>query len=416
MRIQTLARVAAVAAAVCGLLPTVVAQAPAPVVNSPEIGSDRRVTFRILAPSARAVRLATPGDIPGVAQTPPEFVKSDAGVWEATIGPIDPGGYRYAFNIDGVATVDPRNPITSESINNAWSLMYVPGSDFMDTKDVPHGSVATVYYASAALGRTRRMHVYTPPGYEASTERFPVFYLLHGAGDSDDAWTSVGRAGFILDNLIAGGKARPMVVVMPAGHTTRTPPPGGSVGRSATDEFARDFLTDVVPYVEKHYRVLTDRAHTAIAGLSMGGMQTLDIAATHLDRFAYVGVFSSGLIALFNPARGASPSATSPSAAPAPELAAGWEQAHAAALDNAALKKGLKVLWFSTGRDDRLIGTTRATVELLERHGFHPTFTESAGGHTWINWRNYLNELAPQLFQSAAAPTRSRATRSADRR
>src|SRR5262249_5953293 len=135
------------------------------------------------------------------------------------LDPVDPGAYRYLFNVDGVLTADPRNQAASQSNGNVWSVLVVPGSDFMDAADVPHGAVARVYYRSAALGKDRRMTVYTPPGYESGTDKYPVFYLLHGAGDSDDSWTSVGRANFILDNLIAAGKAKPMVVVMPNGHT-----------------------------------------------------------------------------------------------------------------------------------------------------------------------------------------------------
>ncbi len=176
--------------------------------------------------------------------------------------------------------------------------MYVPGSDLFDLKDVPHGAVAEVVYKSTALGRFRRMHVYTPPGYESGRSASPVFYLLHGAGDNDDAWPSVGRAGFILDNLIAANKARPMIVVMPAGHTSRST---GATSRTATAEVVNDFVKDVMPYVETHYRVRKDRANTAIAGLSMGGNQSLQIAMAHLDRFAYIGVFSSGLFGAFPP-------------------------------------------------------------------------------------------------------------------
>jgi enterochelin esterase family protein len=256
----------------------------------------------------------------------------------------------------------------------------------MDTANVPHGAVASVTYYSTALSRFRRMHVYTPPGYELGGGKFPIFYLLHGSGDNDEAWTSVGRAGFILDNLIAARKAVPMIVVMPAGHTSTTPPAPGAA-RPARDEFAEDFVNDIMPYVEKNYRVLTDRAHMAMAGLSMGGGQTLNISMSHLDRFAYVGVFSAGV---FSFGRGGAPPAGG-----SPE----WEQQRAAMLDDAALKPGLKLLWFGTGSDDRLIPTTKATIEMLKKHGFTPFFRESAGGHTWINWRNYLNEFAPQLFQ-----------------
>jgi enterochelin esterase family protein len=264
----------------------------------------------------------------------------------------------------------------------------------MDTKAVPHGAVAEVFYQSAALGRTRRMHIYTPPGYESGKERYPVFYLLHGAGDCDDSWTSVGRANFILDNLIASGKAKPMIVVMPAGHTN-----AGGGGRGAApagvapprDEFVADFVGDVLPYVEKHYRVIPDRAHRAIAGLSMGGSQTLNIAIPHLDQFAFVGVYSSGVL---GGGRGAAPA----TGAPAPPFGSAWEQQNLAPLDNAATKKGLKLLWFATGVEDGLMPTTKSTVELLKKHGFAPVMKESPGGHTWLNWRSYLIEFTPQLF------------------
>jgi hypothetical protein len=223
--------------------------AQGPQVVSPEVGADRKVTFRILAPKAEAVRL-TGGDIPGLGQGS-AMTKNTEGVWEVTFGPIDPGAYRYNFNVDGVSVIDPRSPSVSESNNNVWSLVCVPGSDFMDTKDVPHGAVASVTYYSKALSRFRRMHIYTPPGYESGKGKYPIFYLLHGAGDCDDSWTSVGRAGFILDNLIAAGKAKPMVVVMPAGHTSASGfGARGGGARPAADEFSQDFLGDIMPYVE----------------------------------------------------------------------------------------------------------------------------------------------------------------------
>jgi N6-adenosine-specific RNA methylase IME4 len=179
----------------------------APAFVSPEVQADRHVVFRVYAPQAQNVRLSG-SDIPGNTDGA-TLTKGDNGVWEATLGPVDPGAYRYNFNLDGVATIDPRNPSISESNNNVWSMFHIPGADFMDTKDVPHGAVAAVTYYSTVLKKFRRMHVYTPPGYERGQGRFPVFYLLHGAGDCDEAWTSVGRAGFILDNLIAAKKALP---------------------------------------------------------------------------------------------------------------------------------------------------------------------------------------------------------------
>jgi enterochelin esterase family protein len=383
-----------------------------PAVVSPEVLADRRIAFRILAPQAQNVRLNA-SDIPNLGQGA-QLKKGDNGVWESNVGPIDPGAYRYTFNVDGVATIDPRNPSISESNTNVWSLVYVPGSDFMDTKDVPRGAVAAITYYSTALKKFRRMHVYTPPGYDLGKGKYPIFYLLHGAGDCDEAWTSVGRAGFILDNLIAAKKVKPMVVVMPAGHTSAAafgggrgaaPAAGGAPAQPPVlDEFAQDFLTDIMPYAETHYRILTDRADRAIAGLSMGGQQTMNIAFLHLDKFAYIGVFSSGAtLGGGGRGRGAAPGApAAPPAAAAPAAPAGpspFETSHMADLDNAALKKGTRLIWLSTGHDDGLMTSTLATVEMLKKHGFSPVFKESPGAHTWINWRNYLNEFAPQLFQ-----------------
>jgi enterochelin esterase family protein len=348
-----------------------------PVVVSPEVKSDRQVVFRILAPKASSVGVSS-SDIPGGGFKARPMTKGDDGVWEVTLGPIDAGTYRYLFNVDGVMVADPTNQAISESNGKVWSVVHVPGSDFMDTKDVPHGAVARVFYRSSALGKDRRMHVYTPPGYEAGADKYPVLYLLHGAGDSDDSWTSVGRANFILDNLIAAGKAKPMIVVMPAGHTGPFSFGKGKGGDIGNAKFEDDFLKDIVPYVEKHYRVRTERADRAVAGLSMGGAQTLSLTAARQQDFGYVGVFSSGVV--FG-------------------KASDWEKQNQAALDNAEARKGLKLLWFATGKDDFLIARTRETVALFKNHGFEPVFRETNGGHTWINWQLYLNEFAPQLFR-----------------
>jgi enterochelin esterase family protein len=352
-----------------------------PVVVSPEVKSDRSVIFRVLAPKAEGVSLLS-SDLPATYQ-PRTLKKGDNNVWELTLGPVDAGTYRYLFNVDGVNTADPRNPAVSESNGNVWSVVHVPGAEFMDRTDVPHGALASVYYRSSALGRDRRMHVYTPPGYETGTDKYPVLYLLHGAGDSDDSWTSVGRANFILDNLIAAGKAKPMLVVMPAGHTgpfsfTAPTPKAKDGGPAGNARFEDDFTKDIVPYIEKHYRVEADRAHRAIAGLSMGGAQTLNLLAAHPKDFAYAGVFSSAVI--FG-------------------KAADWETQHKANLDDKEAKEGLKLLWFATGKDDFLMNRTKETVELLKKHGFQPEFQETPGGHTWINWQKYLTEFAPRLFQ-----------------
>src|SRR5437867_13058535 len=236
------------------------AQAPMPI--SPEVQPDRRVTFRVLAPDAQKVELRSPGDIPGIGGRGvalPQLTKNAEGVWEGTFGPLPAGAYRYVFVVNGVTVVDSRNPMTSQTNTTVYSLASVPGSEVFDTKNVPHGAVASVHYHSTSLGGIRRMHVYTPPGYESNRDRYPAFYLLHGAGDVDDSWGSVGRAGFILDNLIAAGKAKPMVVVMPAGHVNGAGAAlGGSVPVAAAegipgigsgpDPFANDFMTDPMPY------------------------------------------------------------------------------------------------------------------------------------------------------------------------
>jgi enterochelin esterase-like enzyme len=356
-----------------------------PQFTSAEVSPDRRITFRIFAPHAQAVTLRA-SDIPGTSGpgvTPPGFTKAENGVWEVSVGPVPAGAYRYTFTVDGLDVVDPRNPQVSQSNNNVWSLVLVPGSDVFDVRNVPHGAVAAVEYYSTSLEKFRRMHVYTPPGYESNQTKYPVFYLLHGASDSDDSWTSVGRANFILDNLIAANKIKPMVVVMPAGHTRPFMPGRGAPPAAAAtpprDEFFEDFVSDIMPYAEKHYRVLTDRSHRAIAGLSMGGAQTLNAAFSHLDKFSYIGVFSSGILGNNDPSK--------------------WQSAHTAMLDDPKLKKDLKLVWFSTGSDDRLITNSKNTVELLKKHGFNPVFQESSGGHTWLNWRDYLAEFTPQLFQ-----------------
>jgi enterochelin esterase family protein len=342
---------------------------------SPVVDADKQVTFRIYAPQAQNVLVRS--EFKQIMNTTAKLTKGDDGVWSLTVGPVDPGVYRYLFIVDGVSTVDPRNPDVSGSLNNLQSVFTVPGSGFLDwNKDIAHGQVESVTYYSNSLNAVRRMHIYTPPGYDNNKERYPVFYLLHGAGDTDDAWTSEGHANIVLDNLIAAGKAKPMIIVMSAGHVTRI---AGGRGTNTQDQFAADFLQDIVPYVEKHYRVIADRQHRAIAGLSMGGAQTLNISLTHLDQFAYVGVFSAGWFG------GADTQ---------------FVKDHGQDLDNAAWKKGLKLFWVGVGKDDTTAhASSDKMLEVLKAHGFTVEYHESDGGHTWINWQNYLDEFAPRLFQ-----------------
>jgi enterochelin esterase-like enzyme len=351
---------------------------PAPSVVSPEVLPDKRVVFRLLGPQATDVA------VQGVGRGRVQMVKGENGVWEVTVGPLTPGPYQYSFVVQGVQVPDPRNQATNETTTGYASLLVVPGSDTTDTRNVPHGALAQVYYDSTVLGRQRRMTVYTPPGYGAGGDRYPVFYLLHGSGDSDQSWSALGRAGIILDNLIADHKAKPMVVVMPAGHTSLPATP------ASRQQFVDEFVTDIMPYVEKNYRVRTDRSSRAIAGLSMGGGQTLNIGLPHLEKFAYIGVFSAGLSG-----GGAGRGASSEPSTPYGEA---WATQHQAVLDNASLKKGLKLLWVGIGKEDPGLANATNTVALLKKHGFNPVFHESEGGHTWPNWRDYLVIFAPQLF------------------
>ncbi len=346
-------------------------------VTSPELLSNGDVVLRLRAPEAGSVKVMSGGDIPGLSpRDGMPMTRGSDGIWSVTFADMRPGSFRYNFDVDGVATLDPSNRLTSESMGNAWSLFHVPGRAFMDTQRVPHGAVSDVTYWSDTLDRHRRMHVYTPPGYARGNGRFPVLYLLHGAGDSDDSWSTVGRAGFIVDNLIAAGDAEPMIVVMPDGH----PPVRGEARRAMRLElFAKEFAADIKPYIESHYRVRDGREDTAIAGLSMGGAHTLEISMADLAEFGYIGVFSSGVFGINESDE--------------------WQREHAAVLDDESLKDGLEYFWFAIGDEDFLLDTATASVEMLRDHGFDIAYHESAGGHTWENWRRYLDQFAQVIFR-----------------
>jgi enterochelin esterase-like enzyme/dienelactone hydrolase len=386
--LTTLKSTIAAMLAVVGMVATVHAQEGrprGPQVASPEVREDGKVVFRLQAPGAESVRLVSP-DL-GNLEATGRFNKNDEGLWQLEYGPIKPArALRYKFEVDGVQMVDPTNRETSEANGTVFSMVFVPGLKWMELQDVPHGAVSEVVYHSNVLNRFRRMHVYTPPGYESGNETYPVFYLLHGATDSDDSWSTVGRANVILDNLIAAGQAVPMVVVMPDGHVSQM---GRGRGGFQMEEFVNEFTNDIVPHVRKSYRVHTDRSKTAIAGLSMGGAQTLGVIGKDLAGYGYVGVFSSGIFGINRePANGPS-----------------WEEQHLGVLKNADLKDGLQLLWFATGRDDFLIETSRDTVALFKKHDFDVVYEETDGGHTWVNWRDYLHQFAPMLFQAETEST-----------
>jgi enterochelin esterase family protein len=340
--------------------------------TSPAIGPDGNVTFQLYAPKATEVQLRSEGPAPFANKA---LAKSDSGVWRLT-AQVPADLYIYWFDVDGVPVADPHNNRPRVNMSTVRSLLEVPGaaSEFFAERAVPHGQVAAVHYQSKALGVPRRMHVYTPPGYTTSNQRYPVLYLLHGAGDNDQSWLMAGRANFIFDNLIAAGNAKPMIVVMPAGHT-----PPGQGGAPAADAFARDLLGDVMPYVERNYRTLAGREQRAIAGLSMGGQQTLNIGLTNLDKFSQLGVFSSGWFGQ--------------------DGAATFARNNAAVFSDPKINDRIRLFWLATGKDDFVLPSTKAALALLDEHKIRHSYKETEGGHTWPNWRAYLNEFAPLLFR-----------------
>jgi enterochelin esterase family protein len=360
---------------------------PNDTLQSTQVTPDHTVTFRIYAPKASDVFLS--GDFGAGGR----MTKDEAGVWSLTVGPLAPDFYVYAFTVDGVRTVDPKNPLIKQGFSGVDSMFEVAGEemDFEATKDVPHGEIRAVWYRSRTLGMHRRMHIYTPPGYEGAAERYPVFYLLHGGGDDDSGWSTIGRAGFILDNLIAARKAVPMLVVMPNGrlplpaNLPRFTPgaPASSEFRAAMTavliRFTDDLMNEVVPLVEKTYRVKTGPENRALAGLSMGGGQSLGLILSHPDQFAYVGIWSAGLF-------GAN--------------VAEWEERNKAFLAAAEqFNQRVKLFEISVGDNDFALAGSKSLAEVLEKHGLRTALHISVGGHTWSNWRRYLWAFAPRVFQ-----------------
>jgi len=352
------------------------AQQPQPV-QSPEVQADGRVTFRLRAPNAKEVKLNLTGPKVGPMQ------KDAEGVWSVTTDPLPPDYYQYAFVVDGVALLDPSNPVRIPNLLSADSEVHVPGPGSLpwEVSEVPHGTIHHHFYRSAVVGDDRDYYVYTPPGYDATAAKlYPVLYLLHGFSDDASAWTAVGRANVILDNLIAQGKAKPMLIVMTLGYgapeiVSRR---GGAAFRDQAlrqrnmDRFRDALFTEVIPQVEKAYRVSADRNARAIAGLSMGGAESLHTGLNAIDRFAWIGAFSSGGL-------GEDLNATFPK------------------LDATAGEK-LKLLWIACGTDDRLIEPNRKLREWLKSKGIHPTEIETPGAHMWMVWRRNLAEFTPLLF------------------
>jgi enterochelin esterase family protein len=352
-----------------------------PQVNSPVVDGDK-TTFAIYAPKATEVTLSS-GEvdrlIPG--RNKP-FTKAENGVWSLSVSPLPPGIYEYSIIVDGVSMADPSSPNVVGNVRGARGTVEVPGAAGKPRHDewrpVAHGSLTQHWYDSKVTQTRRRIHVYTPAGYGASTKKYPVLYLLHGAGDNDAHWSQLGRANVIADNLLADGKMVPMLIVMTDGHPYR-PQQGEQGGREkAMKMFQDDLLLEVQPLVERTYRVDATPARRALAGLSMGGGQTLNVGLGHPDRYAWLGAFSA---------------------------ATGGADAHVQTLarNAAAFNKDSRLFWIRIGKDDFLLQQNRTLVESLKKAGLEHVYEETDGAHVWGFWRQALADFLPKLFKPAGA-------------
>ena len=336
---------------------------PNDTLKSVRVLPDGNVLFQIYAPKAASV--AVTGDLPW--DKPVKFEKAENGVWKGVCEGLGDGCFRYSFLVDGVRVQDPKAPLSAEQAS-----VLTKGEGYV--KDVPHGALAQRWYWSSTLGELRRMHVWTPAGYEKSAEKLPVLYLIHGGGDNDASWPGVGAAGWILDNLLAEGKMVPMIVVMPNG-TIQTADMMGEVPL-----FGRDMVTDIIPFVEANYRVLADQAHRAMAGLSMGGMETIETAFKHPELFSHVWVLSSS----FSPGK-------------QKEYVADIKLNEIAP----ALNRNFKALYFTQGGPaDIAYKNCQEALGYLKDAGVKYQYLENAqAGHSWTTWRADLQVLAPTLFR-----------------
>lgn len=367
-------------------------------VTSPDIAEDLSVTFRVYAPEANSVVLS--GSWMGMGESG-EFTKNSEGVWSFKTGSLESSMYHYNINVDGVNAIDPSNPKAMRDGTRYASTLIIPGegAEVFEVNDVPHGSLTKVWYDSPTLGLNRRMYVYTPPGYEDSDGDYPVLYLLHGGGGDEDAWTSLGRANYILDNLIAQGKAKPMLVVMTNGNANQTAAitdrsdagiPGLNPNQYDSEDeqsvidanmlFPNSLVNDVIPFIEQHFRVVADNDHRAIAGLSMGCLQTQLTAMTNPGMFQYIGCFSLGIH--FNDMF----------AVLSNEVLIPAYDEHLETMDN-------KLFYIGCGTGDFVYEGVQNLRQKLDEHDFPYIYNETGGGHTWANWRTYLSDYAPRLFR-----------------
>jgi len=370
------------------------AQRPANTVYPPEVKQDNTVTFQIKAPKATTVSVFGTWPPSKYGFGIPMTKKNDS-MYEATIGPLPSGMYEYRYFIDGIATIEPGSSLVTRDGINVENRLMIPGelADIYDAKPVPHGQVTAVWYPSPTLGAgERRMFVYTPPGYEKSKKKYPVLYLLHGGGGDEECWINRGRANYILDNLIAAGKAEPMIIVVTNGNSptpaapldrsyTSTPVAGGGIGAMANKKFEESLVKDVVPYIESNYRVIADADHRAITGFSMGGYQTQNITNANPGMFKYICVMSMGLFSSAIPGGGDYS-----------------KEAHVKQLE--ALKKANpKVYLIAIGKSDFLYQSVVKLKALYDEVGFKYTYKESDSNHEWTAWRLYLSEFAPMCFK-----------------
>jgi enterochelin esterase-like enzyme len=354
------------------------AQTPPPPLISPEVHANKSVTFRFRAPNNREVAVYLEG-----AAKPLSMQKDDQGVWSVTTDPLSSDYYGYTIIADGVGMFDPSNSVIKPNFLGRSSVVHIPGpaSFTWETGNVPHGEIHRHFYKSGVVGDDRDFYVYTPSGYDPrGKQTYPVLYLLHGFSDDASAWTAVGRANVIMDNLIAQGKARPMLVVMPLGYgAPEVLERGFGAFRDRTltdrnfDKFREALLTEVVPHVEAEYLVIKDRNSRAIAGLSMGGSESLLTGLNTLDKFAWIGAFSSGGIT--------------------EEFDKEFP-----VLDSKATEQP-RLLWIACGTDDRLIDINRKFRLWLASKNIKHADIETPGAHTWMVWRRNLTEFAPLLFR-----------------
>ena len=348
------------------------AVAQTPPIVSPEVHADGTVTFRLRAPNAKVVTLNLQGAKPAPMQL------EDKEVWTYTSPALDPDIDPYIFNVDGVALVDPNNSLIRPNLLNNSSEVHIPGEGLpWEVSSSPHGEVDHHFYKSTVVGDNRDYYVYTPPGYTRGTKRYPVLYLLHGYSDDASGWTAVGRANFILDNLISEGKTKPMIVVMPLGYGAPEVVARGPMNQPKYREnilkFREMMVAELMPRVESEYRIDRRREMHAIAGLSMGGAESLLTGLNNLDKFAYIGSFSAGGL-------GEDYDVLFPK------------------LDQSANNQ-LKLLWVACGTEDRLIATNRKFRDMLSAKFVRFTPIETPGMHTWMVWRRNLAAFAPLLFQ-----------------